>query len=136
MILPSDSTSLSATFASSTIQILREEEAYSFLNLVADCGGVLGLFIGFNFLMIWDWTFIALTRFLHVKNHHHQTSPEKTSLQSRHPTFHTSPASDATLSNLGKNLLFIISMKAKNEFYFWAENKKALMMPEEGEIWS
>ena len=45
-------------------------------------------------------------------------------------------ASDATLSNLGENLLFIISMKAKNELYFGAENKKALMMPEEGEIWS
>ena len=30
-----------------------------------------------------------------------------------------------------KNLLFIISMKAKNELYFGAENKKALMMPEE-----
>ena len=75
MILPSDSTSLSATFASSTIQILREEEAYSFLTLVADCGGVLGLFIGFNFLMIWDWTCIALTRFLpHFKNH---VLPEK-----------------------------------------------------------
>ena len=70
MILPSDSTSLSATFASSTIQILREEEAYSFLTLVADCGGVLGLFIGFNFLMIWDWTWIAISYYLpHFKNH-------------------------------------------------------------------
>ena len=70
MIFPFNSTSLSATFASSTIQILREEEAYSFLTLVADCGGVLGLFIGFNFLMIWDWTWIALTRSLpHFKNH-------------------------------------------------------------------
>ena len=70
MILPSDATSLSATFASSTIQILREEEAYSFLTLVADFGGVLGLFIGFNFLMIWDWTFMAFTRFLpEMKNY-------------------------------------------------------------------
>ena len=31
-----------------------EEEAYSFGYLVADCGGVMGLFVGFNFLMIWD----------------------------------------------------------------------------------
>ena len=61
---------------------------------------------------------------------------KKTSLQSRHPTFHTYASADATLSNLGENLLFIISMKAKNEFYFGAENKEALMMPEEGEIWS
>ena len=41
--------------ASDTIKVLREEEAFSFVSLVADCGGVLGLFIGFNFLMIWDW---------------------------------------------------------------------------------
>ena len=31
-----------------------EEEAYSIGYLVADCGGVMGLFVGFNFLMIWD----------------------------------------------------------------------------------
>ena len=60
-VIPNDVTALSFTFASDTIQILREEEAYSFLSLVADCGGVLGLFIGFNFLMIWDWLFIVLT---------------------------------------------------------------------------
>ena len=39
----------------STVQVLREEEAHSFSSLVADVGGVLGLFIGFNFLMLWDW---------------------------------------------------------------------------------
>ena len=38
-----------------TVQVLREEEAHSFSSLVADVGGVLGLFIGFNFLMLWDW---------------------------------------------------------------------------------
>ena len=32
-----------------------EELAYSLSSLVADCGGVLGLFVGFNFLMIWDF---------------------------------------------------------------------------------
>ena len=32
-----------------------EELAYSLSSLVADCGGVLGLFIGFNFLMVWDF---------------------------------------------------------------------------------
>ena len=30
----------------------KEEEAFSFESLVADVGGVLGLFIGFNFLEI------------------------------------------------------------------------------------
>ena len=37
-----------------TVQVLREEEAHSFSSLVADVGGVLGLFIGFNFLMVLD----------------------------------------------------------------------------------
>ena len=35
------------------------EAAYSALTLVADCGGLLGLFIGFNFLMIWDLVVIV-----------------------------------------------------------------------------
>ena len=34
--------------------LTEEEEAYSIGSIVADCGGALGLFIGFNFLMIWD----------------------------------------------------------------------------------
>ena len=38
-------------FATASVQVLREEEAFTFGSLVADCGGVLGLFIGFNFLM-------------------------------------------------------------------------------------
>ena len=42
-------------FTTDTVEILKEEEAYSFASLVADIGGVLGLFVGFNFLMIWDW---------------------------------------------------------------------------------
>ena len=70
LVFPDEATDLSLTFASATIKIMKEEEAYSFLSFVADCGGVLGLFIGFNFLMIWDWTFIAFTRFLpQIKNH-------------------------------------------------------------------
>ena len=40
--------------SSQTIFIRREEWAYPFTSLLADFGGVLGLFIGFNFLMIWD----------------------------------------------------------------------------------
>ena len=42
-------------YAGNSIEVQREEEAYSLLSLVADVGGVLGLFIGFNFLMVWDW---------------------------------------------------------------------------------
>ena len=52
--LSTNVTLLRPTFATNTLQVLKEEEALSFPSLVAECGGVLGLFIGFNFLMIWD----------------------------------------------------------------------------------
>ena len=48
-------TILRPSFVSNKIQVLKEVEAYPALSLVADVGGVLGLFIGFNFLMVWDW---------------------------------------------------------------------------------
>ena len=48
-------TSICPVFASKKIEVLKEVEAYPALSLVADVGGVLGLFIGFNFLMLWDW---------------------------------------------------------------------------------
>ena len=70
LIIPNGYTQLALTFSSDTIEILKEEEAYPFLSLVADCGGVLGLFIGFNFLIIWDWTISAVTRYLPtIKNY-------------------------------------------------------------------
>ena len=46
-----------------SVEVLTEEEAYPFLSLVADVGGVLGLFIGFNFLMVWDWIVMGLQKF-------------------------------------------------------------------------
>ena len=42
-------------FVSSNVLVLKDEEAFSFGSFVADCGGVLGLFVGFNFLMVWGW---------------------------------------------------------------------------------
>ena len=42
-------------FSSESILVRREEEAYPLSSLLADCGGTLGLFIGFNFLMMWGW---------------------------------------------------------------------------------
>ena len=48
-------TILRPSFVSNKIQVLKEVEAYPALSLVADVGGVLGLFIGFNFIMLWDW---------------------------------------------------------------------------------
>ena len=53
--VPQDSLELVIAYAGNSIEVQREEEAYSLLSLVADVGGVLGLFIGFNFIMIWDW---------------------------------------------------------------------------------
>ena len=56
-------TELWTAFASDTITVKREEEAFSFGSLVADCGGVLGLFIGFNFLMVLDLIVCGLAKF-------------------------------------------------------------------------
>ena len=60
--MPSAKTELLPVFASDSVLVKREEEAFSFASLVADCGGCLGLFIGFNFLMIWDWIVLLLER--------------------------------------------------------------------------
>ena len=49
-----NTTLLYILFDRPSITIETEEEAYSIGYLVADCGGVMGLFVGFNFLMIWD----------------------------------------------------------------------------------
>ena len=47
-------TSLYISFSSSKITVEKEIVSYSYLSFVADCGGLLGLFIGFNFVMFWD----------------------------------------------------------------------------------
>ena len=47
---------LSLSYISKSVEVQKEVEAFSFGSLVADVGGVLGLFIGFNFLMVWDWS--------------------------------------------------------------------------------
>ena len=65
-VVPGNDTSLLLMYASASIEVLKEEEAYSFLSLVADCGGVLGLFIGFNFLMVWDWMLFSMTSLSHI----------------------------------------------------------------------
>ena len=54
---------LRPSFTSDKILVLKEVEAYPILSLVADVGGVLGLFIGFNFLMLWDWIVLCLEKF-------------------------------------------------------------------------
>ena len=49
-------------FSSDTILVRKEEEAFPLTSLVADIGGVLGLFIGFNFLMVWDWIMWSISK--------------------------------------------------------------------------
>ena len=51
-------------FTSATVSVEKEEMEFSFDDLVADCGGVLGLFIGFNFLMVWDFIFFIIKNFV------------------------------------------------------------------------
>ena len=51
-------------FATNRMRVEREEWA-----LVSDCGGGLGLFIGFNFLMLWDWI-LMLWKILKEKKMH------------------------------------------------------------------
>ena len=56
-------TILRPSFVSNKIQVLKEVEAYPALSLVADVGGVLGLFIGFNFLIVLDWIMCGVDKF-------------------------------------------------------------------------
>ena len=43
-------TAVRMVFESSTVDVEKEEPAYDIETFVADLGGVLGLFVGFNFL--------------------------------------------------------------------------------------
>ena len=60
-------TEVQLVFQSSTVEILKEEQAYSLESFVADMGGVLGLFVGFNFLMIWDFIILLKTKWKTLK---------------------------------------------------------------------
>ena len=53
--LEATKTMVSILFESDNIEVEKEVEAFPFVSLVADVGGVLGLFLGFNILMIWDF---------------------------------------------------------------------------------
>ena len=67
-MVPGNWTQMLLMYESDSIEVQKEEEAYSFLSMVADCGGLLGLFIGFNFLMIWDGMIFSLTSLNHMIN--------------------------------------------------------------------
>ena len=62
-----NSTEVQLVFQSSTVEVLKEEQAYSIESFVADMGGVLGLFVGFNFLMFWDFIILLKTKWKTLK---------------------------------------------------------------------
>ena len=57
--------------ATKSILVRKEVLAFPTDSLVADCGGVLGLFLGFNFLLVWEWMlngfFVVVNRFNKIK---------------------------------------------------------------------
>ena len=55
-------TNLSIMFSTSNVILEREEKAFSFRSFVADVGGVLGLFIGFSFISLWDFILVWGTK--------------------------------------------------------------------------
>ena len=57
-------TTVELVLASSTVTLSREQYDFDFRSLVADVGGVLGLFIGINFLQLCE-TFIIWSRKFH-----------------------------------------------------------------------
>ena len=50
-----------------TVEVLTEQEAYPILSFVADVGGILGLFIGFNFLMVWGMILKCVIHFIDLR---------------------------------------------------------------------
>ena len=55
-----DSFTLGLRIISTNIKTETETLVYPFLSLIAEIGGTLGLFLGFSFLMVWDWVDTAL----------------------------------------------------------------------------
>ena len=47
--LPEGISLLILSFTSNVVEVQKEQMAFPFISLVAEIGGVLGLFIGFNF---------------------------------------------------------------------------------------
>ena len=60
-------TSVEIVVQSPTVSIIKEEDAYPLESFVADIGGVLGLFVGFNFLQIVDLIDLLRTKWNPLK---------------------------------------------------------------------
>ena len=61
-------TNLTLLFASPKVLVEKEVWSYSVASFVADCGGLLGLFVGFNFLMILDFILFLYKKILSTFN--------------------------------------------------------------------
>ena len=57
------------TLVSTDIKVETEALVYPFTTLVSDFGGSLGLFLGFSFLMLWDWIIHMAAAFRDFKLH-------------------------------------------------------------------
>ena len=57
---------LNIMFASRIVVVEKEEKTYPFQSFVAECGGCLGLFLGFSFLLVWDGLVEVMKKFLKV----------------------------------------------------------------------
>ena len=53
-----DATKIWLAFSSLKVMVNKQMWSYSASSFVADYGGILGLFVGFNFLMIWDFAIL------------------------------------------------------------------------------
>ena len=51
--MPAPNTNVAIMFENSIVHVEKEELAYPMSSLIADSGGIMGLFVGFNFIMIW-----------------------------------------------------------------------------------
>ena len=55
---PKNITGIWLAFTSPKVMVSKQMWSYSISSFVADNGGLLGLFVGFNFLMIWDFAIL------------------------------------------------------------------------------
>ena len=58
---------VSLVLARATVTLRTEVLRYPLESLVAEFGGALGMFLGFSFIMIWDWLELLLVSALKVK---------------------------------------------------------------------
>ena len=59
--MPAPNTNVAIMFENSIVHVEKEELAYPMSSLIADSGGIMGLFVGFNFLIIWK-SLISFTK--------------------------------------------------------------------------